>query len=114
MQHFLSMFPFISGMKHIYTAMKVGTLLEQYFQLVLYHLLATIKRYFELLYVPFLANVSALCPQLSQLGWAHTVSTPDVVDIYELTIDPKNRLNYHFDGEWRSLEKRMVPIKVSF
>ena len=34
------------------------------------------------------------------LGWAHTLNTPDLIDIYELTINPDNNSQYLFDGEW--------------
>ena len=46
------------------------------------------------------------------LGWAHTVNSPDLVDIYELEINPDNPDQYRYDGEWRELEKRQVPITV--
>ncbi len=46
------------------------------------------------------------------LGWAHTVNRPDLTDVYVLEINPENRNQYKFDGEWRDLEVRMAPIKV--
>jgi penicillin amidase/acyl-homoserine-lactone acylase len=46
------------------------------------------------------------------LGWAHTVNSPDLVDIYELEINPENPNQYKFDGEWRDLEVREVAFKV--
>lgn len=46
------------------------------------------------------------------LGWAHTVNSPDLVDIYVLDINPDNRNQYRFDGEWRDLDVEVVPIKV--
>ena len=46
------------------------------------------------------------------LGWAHTVNSPDLVDIYVLDINPDNPNQYRFDGTWRDLEVEVVPIKV--
>lgn len=49
------------------------------------------------------------------LGWAHTVNMPDLVDVYELTINPQNPNQYLFDGEWRDFERKVVDfhIKIS-
>ena len=46
------------------------------------------------------------------LGWAHTVNSPDLVDIYVLEINPKNPNQYRFDGEWRDFEASKVKIIV--
>ncbi len=46
------------------------------------------------------------------LGWAFTVNSPDLVDVYVLDINPDNPDQYLFDGEWRQLEVREVPITV--
>jgi penicillin amidase/acyl-homoserine-lactone acylase len=46
------------------------------------------------------------------LGWAHTVNSPDLDDVYVLEINPDNPYQYRFDGEWRDLEVRTAPIKV--
>ncbi|MGH7492578.1 MAG: acylase [bacterium] len=46
------------------------------------------------------------------LGWAHTVNEPDVLDVYELEINPENANQYRFDGIWRELEIRTAPIEV--
>jgi len=46
------------------------------------------------------------------LGWAHTVNNPDLVDIYVLEINPDNPNQYKFDGKWRDLEVDKVRIKV--
>ncbi|MCL6580939.1 MAG: acylase [Firmicutes bacterium] len=45
-------------------------------------------------------------------GWAFTVNKPDLVDIYVLTTHPEDPDLYLFDGEWRELEVREVPIRV--
>ena len=47
-----------------------------------------------------------------RLGWAHTVNKPDLVDVYVLEINPRNPNQYRFEGEWRDLEVKDVPIDV--
>lgn len=46
------------------------------------------------------------------LGWAHTVNSPDFLDIYQLEINPENQNKYAVDGEWLELEERTVWLKV--
>lgn len=46
------------------------------------------------------------------LGWAHTINAPDLVDIYELEINPDNKYQYKYDGEWVDFEKFKIPVKV--
>jgi penicillin amidase/acyl-homoserine-lactone acylase len=46
------------------------------------------------------------------LGWAHTVNRPDLIDVYALEINPQDPDQYRFDGAWRALEKRDAPIRV--
>ena len=46
------------------------------------------------------------------LGWAFTVNRPDLVDVYRLEINPKNRNQYRFDGAWRDLEVEKIAIRV--
>lgn len=46
------------------------------------------------------------------LGWAYTVNKPDLIDVYELTIDPDNPDRYMVDGQWKLLERRDIPIEV--
>ncbi len=47
------------------------------------------------------------------LGWAHTVNKPDLVDVYELTVDdPKKPTKYKFDGVWRNFETDEVKFRV--
>jgi penicillin amidase/acyl-homoserine-lactone acylase len=48
-----------------------------------------------------------------ELGWAHTVNAPDLVDIYALQVDdPKKPTKYLMDGEWRPLERSPVTLRV--
>jgi penicillin amidase/acyl-homoserine-lactone acylase len=46
------------------------------------------------------------------LGWASTVNTPDLADVYRLEVDPADPDRYRLDGEWQTLEKREVELTV--
>ncbi|MEO5947560.1 MAG: penicillin acylase family protein [Chitinophagaceae bacterium] len=46
------------------------------------------------------------------LGWAHTVNYQDKLDVFQLEINPKNKDQYKFDGEWIELEKNKAKLKV--
>lgn len=46
------------------------------------------------------------------LGWAHTVNRPDLIDVFVLDVNPQNPNQYRFDGQWRDLEVRDAPITV--
>ena len=46
------------------------------------------------------------------LGWGHTVNKPDIVDIYELEINPNNNNQYLFDGEWLDFESFEIDIGI--
>lgn len=45
------------------------------------------------------------------LGWTNTVNRPDLVDVYQLTLDDSGT-RYKLDGEWRDLESRTVTLPV--
>ena len=47
------------------------------------------------------------------LGWANTVNKPDLVDIYQLTLNPDNEDEYWLDGAWHALQVEQVDILVS-
>lgn len=47
------------------------------------------------------------------LGWSFTVNNPDLVDTYELEINPNNPDQYKFDGEWLDLEVQKVTLWVN-
>jgi acyl-homoserine-lactone acylase len=46
------------------------------------------------------------------LGWAHTVNKPDLIDVYALEINPAHPSQYKLDGAWRELEVRTAAIQV--
>jgi acyl-homoserine-lactone acylase len=46
------------------------------------------------------------------LGWAHTVNNMDKIDVYQLKINPANKNEYEFDGQWIKLESRKIKLKV--
>lgn len=48
----------------------------------------------------------------ADLGWANTVSKPDLVDIYRLTLNPANKNQYRLDGQWKDFDKRYVTLRV--
>lgn len=48
------------------------------------------------------------------LAWAHTLSYPDLLDIYKLEMHPRKKNQYRFDGEWKKLESKSIPLKVRF
>ncbi|GIV23288.1 MAG: penicillin acylase family protein [Bacteroidia bacterium] len=46
------------------------------------------------------------------LGWGVTFNWPDFVDIYRLTLHPKNPRLYRIDGRWDTLRARKVRLEV--
>ena len=49
------------------------------------------------------------------LGWGHTVNKPDLIDIYELSVDRKKKpKQYKLDGEWRDFEITKSKFRVKF
>jgi len=46
------------------------------------------------------------------LGWANTVDSPDLADVYRLIINPKNENQYLLDGKWRDFTKEDVALRV--
>lgn len=49
----------------------------------------------------------------NNLGWGMTWNHFDRVDVYKLKMNPKNKRQYEFDGEWLELEKRPIWLKVN-
>lgn len=48
----------------------------------------------------------------AHLGWAHTVNYPDKIDIYQLELNPNDEDQYRVDGQWKTLEKERIKLKV--
>jgi acyl-homoserine-lactone acylase len=48
----------------------------------------------------------------AHLGWANTVNNPNLSTVYQLKIDPGNSERYKLDDAWKTLEKRIVHIRV--
>lgn len=60
----------------------------------------------------FPGGVSMLIGTNENLGWGHTLNYPDFDDVYKLTIHPKEKLKYKFDGKWEVLNERKFRFKV--
>ena len=48
----------------------------------------------------------------TDLGWGHTVNEPDLIDVYELTINPKNKNQYWYEDQWNNFHIRDAPIRI--
>jgi acyl-homoserine-lactone acylase len=46
------------------------------------------------------------------LGWAHTVNTPDLIDVYQLELAPGRDDAYLFEGGVRPLERKEAPLAL--
>ena len=46
------------------------------------------------------------------IGWSFTSNSPDLIDIYELQINPLNENQYLYDGEWKNLDSREIKLKM--
>jgi acyl-homoserine-lactone acylase len=44
------------------------------------------------------------------LAWSHTVSTAQRFTFYELTLNPDNKMQYLYDGEYRDITSRTVTV----
>lgn len=60
----------------------------------------------------FPGGVSIFTGATQDLAWAHTVNPSDFVDVYQLKMHPKNKLQYRFDGEYKTLEEKKIKLKV--
>ncbi len=47
------------------------------------------------------------------LGWTNTVNQPDMIDVYQLVLDPGGT-RYRLDGKWLPLERSEVRLPVRF
>jgi acyl-homoserine-lactone acylase len=48
----------------------------------------------------------------NNLGWSNTVNKPDLVDIYQLTINPKNDDQYWLDGSWKAFHIKTAKMTI--
>jgi len=48
----------------------------------------------------------------ADLAWGHTVNSPDLVDVFKLEMHTQDPLQYKVDGQWHTLQRRLVPIEV--
>lgn len=46
------------------------------------------------------------------LGWANTVSKPDLVDVYRLELNPDNPDQYRLDGAWEDFDQTTVRLRI--
>ncbi|MDT0594928.1 penicillin acylase family protein [Glaciecola petra] len=46
------------------------------------------------------------------LGWANTVNKPDLVDVYQLNINPDNDNQYLLDGKWTDFSVKTAKLTV--
>ena len=46
------------------------------------------------------------------LGWTHTYNYPDMNDVFQLVINPKNKNQYKLDGIWENFEIKNIKLKV--
>lgn len=46
------------------------------------------------------------------LGWSHTWNKYDLVDTYKLKMNPKDKLQYEFDGTFKDLTAKKAKLKV--
>ena len=46
------------------------------------------------------------------LGWAHTVNLCDRLDIFQLQMNPENKDQYLFDGQWVDLEIKKIKLRI--
>lgn len=46
------------------------------------------------------------------LGWTHTYNYPDLIDVYQLRVNPKNKHEYWLDGKWVRFEETKVKLRM--
>jgi acyl-homoserine-lactone acylase len=60
----------------------------------------------------FAGGVTLFCGSNQHLGWAHTNNYHNFGDVYELKLNPTNKHQYWFDGEWHTFEERQITLHV--
>ncbi len=46
------------------------------------------------------------------LAWAHTFNLPDICDHFMLKMNPQNKNQYEWDGQWVNLEPHTIPLEL--
>ena len=46
------------------------------------------------------------------VGWAPTTGGPDTADVYEMTMNPDNPMQYQYDGEWKTAQIGNISFPV--
>ncbi|MBI1927382.1 penicillin acylase family protein [Candidatus Poribacteria bacterium] len=46
------------------------------------------------------------------LSWTFTAGGPDTADVYELTLNPNDLMQYRYDDGWRELKRETITIQV--
>ena len=46
------------------------------------------------------------------IGWSFTSNSPDLIDVYELQMNPLNENQYLFDGSWKNLSIEEIKLKI--
>ena len=60
----------------------------------------------------FPGGVSVFAGCTPDLAWMHTIAFDDYVDVFELEMHPKNKLQYKFDDQWLDLTENKIKLKV--
>ena len=60
----------------------------------------------------FPGGTSVFVGSNENLGWGHTFNYHQFGDIYKLELNPKNKNQYKYDGQWRDFYVRKVKLKV--
>ena len=60
----------------------------------------------------FAGGMTLFVGSTPNLGWTHTVNSPDLSDVYRLEMHPTEKLQYQFDGNWEMLTPRKFKAKV--
>lgn len=47
------------------------------------------------------------------VAWACTTGGPDTSDVYEITLNPENPMQYRYDGAWRTAEVGAITVPVA-
>lgn len=60
----------------------------------------------------FAGGTSIFVGSNNNLGWAHTTNYHQFGEVYQLEINPKNKGQYIYDGEWKDFYVRKIKLKV--